>query len=211
MASYIFKLAPISSFTPTNLGITFPTNFYIDPSKVSISLFTTRINNLFSLLNYNNIQGLINNSTAVGSVRVKSYPKFSVSGTSIYITNVTSQVNTTEWTYIFVSNIQNPSAYYFSNFTVAYYLISQGFQSLQWAYQNPLTYYISSPPSFISINKVRVSDFDILFPSVYTFNISSSGGKFIGVDNKTLSYIIIIPTFYKNTLWANTAPVCKFA
>jgi len=94
---------------------------------------------------------------------------------------------------------------------VAYYLISQGFQSLQWAYQYPLTYYISSPPAFISINKVTVSDYDILYPSNYTFNISSSGGKFIGVDNKTLSYIIIIPTFYKNTLWANTPPISKFA
>ena len=29
MATYIFKISPISSFTPKNLGITFPKNFFI--------------------------------------------------------------------------------------------------------------------------------------------------------------------------------------
>lgn len=157
------------------------------------------------------MQGLISNSTAVRNIRIKSYPAFTISATSIYLTNISAQINSAEWSYIFISNIQNPSAYYSANFTVAYYLISQGFQSLQWVYQNPLVYFISNPPGFISINKITVSDYDILFPSIYTFNISSFGGQFIGVANKTLSYIIVIPSFYKNTLWANSNPVCKFA
>ena len=32
MATYIFKLSPISSFTPENMAITFPDNFYVGAS-----------------------------------------------------------------------------------------------------------------------------------------------------------------------------------
>jgi hypothetical protein len=56
---------------------------------------------------------------------------------------------------------------------------------------------------------VSVTDFDLLYPANYTFNISCANP--IGISGKNLSYIIVIPTFYKNTLWANTAPVCKFS
>lgn len=124
--------------------------------------------------------------------------------------SINGQVSPSLWTYVFISNIQNPSAYVFANFTVAYYLISNGFQALQWAFQSPLTYYISSPPQFISINSVTVSDYDLLFPANYTFNISATGSA-IGIAGKNISYIIVVPTFYRNTLWANAPPVCKFS
>lgn len=210
MSTYVFKMAPISTFTPTNIGITFPNNFYIDPTKISVSIYLNAQNNLFSLLNYNNIQSLLNNATSLAGAKISSYPTSSVVGTSVYLTGISSQVNSKLWTYVFISNIQNPSAYVYKNFTIAYYLISNGFQALQWAYQNPLTYYISPAPKYISIDSVAVSDLDLLYPANYTFKISGSNGANIGIQGRTISYIIVIPTFYKNTLWANNPPTCQF-
>jgi hypothetical protein len=211
MSTYVFKISPISTFSPSNLGISFPSNFYIDSTQISVSIFLNAQNNIFSLLTYNNIQSLINNASTLAGTSVSSYPAFSVIGTSVYLTNITGQVNPKLWTYVFISNIQNPSSYVYANFTVAYYLISNGFQALQWAYRYPLTYYISSPPKYISMNSVTVSDYDILYPTNYTFNISGANGTYIGISGRSLSYIIVIPTFYKNTLWANTPPVCQFS
>ncbi len=74
MATYVFKIAPISTFTPTNLGITFPSNFYIDSTSVNVAIFNNAKNNIFSLLTYNNIQGLINNVTSIANARISSYP-----------------------------------------------------------------------------------------------------------------------------------------
>jgi hypothetical protein len=211
MSTYVFMISPISTFSPSNMGITFPSNFYIDATKITVSILNNAHNNIFSLLTYNNIQSLISNASSISGTRVSSYPTFSVTGTSIYLTSISGQISSSLWTYVFVSNIQNPSAYVYANFTVAYYLISNGFQALQWAFQKPLTYYISSPPQYISINSVTVSDFDLLYPANYTFNISGSNNTAIGISGKNISYIIVIPTFYKNTLWANTAPVCQFS
>ena len=211
MSTYAFRIAPISTFAPTNLGITFPDNFYIDSTKISVSIYLNAQNNIFSLLNYNNIQSLLNNASSLAGAKISSYPTFSVIGTSVYLTGIGAQVNPKLWTYVFISNIQNPSAYVYKNFTIAYYLISNGFQALQWAYQNPLTYYISPAPKYISIDSVAVSDLDLLFPAVYTFKITGSNGANIGIQGKTISYIIVIPTFYKNTLWANNPPTCKFS
>lgn len=146
MSTYIFKIAPISAFTPSNLGIVFPSNFYLNPNSLTISIANTPTNNFFSQLSYNSIQALVNNVSSVGGVSISSYPTFSVVGTSIYLTNITGQVSSTQWTYVFVSGIQNPSSYVYANFLVAYYVISNGFQALQWVFQNPLTYYISAPP-----------------------------------------------------------------
>lgn len=210
MSTYVFKIAPISSFSPSNLGITFPSNFYLDGTKIAVSIYLNAQNNIFSLLNYNNIQSLISNASSLAGARVSSYPTFTVSASSVYLTNITNQLSSKLWTYVFVSNVQNPSAYVYANFTVAYYLISNGFQALQWAYKYPLTYYISPPPQYISINKVSVSDYDLLYPTSYTFSISGANGTNIAISGRNLSYIIVIPTFYKNTLWANTPPSCKF-
>lgn len=77
--------------------------------------------------------------------------------------------------------------------------------------QAPLTYYISSPPQYLSINAVSVSDYDLLYPSVYNFTISGSNGTFIAIAGKKLSYVVVIPTFYKSTLWANGQMTCQFA
>ena len=80
---------------------------------------------------------------------------------------------------------------------------------MQWAYKGPLTYYISPPPQYIAIDKVAVSDYDLLYPANYTFTFSAS--SFIAKAGRNLSYIVVIPTFYKSILWANTKPTCKFA
>ena len=85
LAIYIFKLAPITTFSPSNIGITFPSNFYLDSTKIAVSLATQ--------LNYNNLQGLISISTAVRNIRIKSYPKFMISDASIYLTNICAQIN----------------------------------------------------------------------------------------------------------------------
>lgn len=170
----------------------------------------TPLNNFFSYLTYNNIQALISNASAVSNTWIGLYPAFTVSGTAIYLQDITKQVSSSQWSYVFVSGVHNPSEYIQADFTVAYYLISQGFQALQWAYQGPLTYYISPPPQYISITNVTVSDYDLLYPANYNFTFSATS-SYVAMAGRNLSYIVVIPTFYKNTLWANTAPTCKFA
>ena len=32
----------------------------------------------------------------------------------------------------------------------------------------------------------------------------------MAIAGKKLSYVIVLPTFYKSILWANTPPSCKF-
>lgn len=209
-STYVFKISPVSGFSPSNLGLTFPSNFNLDSSKITVAIANTELNNLFASLTYNNMQALISNSTPISGTWISAYPSFSVSGSSVYLTNITRQVSSSKWSYVFVSGVNNPSAYTYANFTIAYYLISQGFQALQWLYQFPLTYYISPPPQYVSIEKVTVSDLDLLYPSDYTFTFSATGSN-IAMAGRNLSYIIVIPTFYKSTLWANTPPVCKFA
>jgi len=110
-STYIFKISPVSGFTPSNLGITFPSNFYLDSSKLTIAMASTKLSNFFSYLTYNNIQALISNSSSVANTRISSYPRFTVSGTSAYLTSITNQVSATEWSYVFVSGVYNPSAY----------------------------------------------------------------------------------------------------
>jgi hypothetical protein len=209
-STYIFKISPVSGFSPSNLGITFPSNFYLDSSKLTIAIANTPDANFFSHLTYNNIQALISNASAVDGTSINSYPTFSATTDSIYLSNITQQVSASQWSYVFVSGVYNPSAYIYSDFTIAYYLISNGFQSLEWVYKNPLTYYISAPPQYIAINSITVSDYDLVYPATYTFNFSSSTAN-IGMAGKNLSYIIVIPSFYNSVLWANTAPTCRFA
>ena len=209
-STYIFKISPVSGFTPSNLGITFPSNFFIDSASLTIAIANTYLSNFFSYLDYNNIQALVSNTSAVKGIRASSFPKFTTTGTSIYLTNITQQVSSSKWSYVFVSGVHNPSSYEYANFTVAYYLISSGFQSLQWVYQYPLTYYVSAPPEYIAIDRVAVTDLDLVYPANYTFTFSSSTAN-IAVAGKNLSYIIVIPTFYNSVLWANSKPVCKFA
>lgn len=209
-STYIFQISPVTGFTPTNLGITFPSNFFLDSTELTIAIANTKLHNFFAYLDYNNIQALVSNSSAVQGIRVSSYPTFTATQYSVSLTNIAQQVSLNQWSYVFVSGVHNPSAYVYANFTVAYYLISSGFQSLQWAYQYPLTYYISAPPEYIGIDSIAVSDYDLLYPANYTFTFSSTTGN-VGIAGKNLSYIIVIPTFYKSVLWANNNPTCKFA
>lgn len=78
MATYIFRIAPISSFTPNNLGVEFPSNFYLKSSEISVGLTTSNNSILFSSLTYNNVQKLISNLSAVDGVTLKAYPTFKI-------------------------------------------------------------------------------------------------------------------------------------
>ena len=83
MSTYVFKISPIPSFAPSNLGITFPHNFYVDSTKITVSILNSARNNLFSLLTYNNIQSVISNASSIAGSRVSSYPTFKIFGTSV--------------------------------------------------------------------------------------------------------------------------------
>lgn len=78
MATYIFKVAPISSFDPANMGVTFPNNFFLSSSDLIVGLACSTTSNLFSVLNYDNIQKIINNISTVANVSLTSYPTFSL-------------------------------------------------------------------------------------------------------------------------------------
>jgi hypothetical protein len=41
MATYVFKVAPISSFDPANMGVTFPSNFFLSQADLIIGLACT--------------------------------------------------------------------------------------------------------------------------------------------------------------------------
>jgi hypothetical protein len=133
-STYVFMISPISAFTPSNLGVSFPSNFYLDATQLTVAIASTQINNFFSYLNYTSIQALVSNSSSTAGVSITSFPTFTVSGTSVYLTSILNQISSTKWTYLFISGITNPSTYVYANFTLAYYLISNGFQALQWAY-----------------------------------------------------------------------------
>lgn len=111
---------------------------------------------------------------------------------------------------MFIRGIKNPSQYEYKNFTITYYKNTVTNKVLDWIYKYPLTYYISNPPNFLSIDSVTVSDNDVLYPSVYKFVFKGPQGTFISRANKQYSYVIVIPTFYRSTLDANTQPICKF-
>ncbi len=149
--------------------------------------------------------------SSVAGVSLKLYPTFQVVGNTIYITNITNQLSPNLWTYVIVQGVKNPSKYEISNFTAAYYIQTVEYTSLVWIFNYPLNYFVSPPPNYLTIEKVQVSDYDLLYPSMYTFTFSSNGTNKVATAGKTLSYVIVIPAFYKSTLWANTAPVCQFA
>lgn len=157
------------------------------------------------------MQKIINNVSSVEGVSLLGYPTFKVVINNIYMLNISQYLSNSEWTYVFIRGIKNPSSYLVKNFTVAYYIDSVTTKALQWVLQSPLTYYISPPPQYLSVNSVTVSDYDLLYPSMYTFSFSGSNNANIAIANKQLSYVIVIPTFYKSTVWANGNLTCKFA
>ena len=147
---------------------------------------------------------MVNNISAVAGISLKAYPAFNIdSFGNLLVTNISSWLNSDEWTYIFIRGIKNPSAYTPDNFTVAYYSDFTSYKTLSWLMEGPLIYKISSPPKYLSIESVEVSDHDLLYPSVYKFKIKSGAGEPIGVQGVKLSYVIVLPAFYKNTVWAN--------
>ena len=110
-STYIFKISPVSGFTPTNLGITFPNNFFIDSSSLTVAIANTYLSNFFSYLDYNNIQALVSNTATVQGIQASSFTTFTASGTSVYLANVSQYVSSTKWSYVFVSGVHNPSSY----------------------------------------------------------------------------------------------------
>ena len=211
MATYIFKVRPMFNFVPTNLAIEFPDNFFIDESELTIGLTTSEKSGFFQSLTYDNIQKIVNNVSAVENVTLKAYPSFTTNLNMLYISNISSVMNSSEWTYVFIRGIKNPSTYIAKNFTVAYYKDSVTHKTLEWILQSPLPYKISSPPKYLAIEQVNASDYDLLYPSVYTFKFRSGSGEAIGIQNVKLSFVVVIPNFYKSTVWANSNITCKFA
>ena len=94
MATYIFKITPISTFNPNNLGITFPSNFFLDENELTIGLATSENSALFNVLTYDNIQKVVNNVSAVDGVSLKAYPSFTLEGNSVFMTNLSSYHST---------------------------------------------------------------------------------------------------------------------
>jgi hypothetical protein len=122
MATYVFKIAPISSFDPANMGVTFPKNFFLSQADLIVGLACTSTNNLFDALNYDNIQKIINNISSVAGVSLTAYPTFSVLANSIYLSNISGVLNSSQWTYLFVRGVKNPSKFESLNFTISYYV-----------------------------------------------------------------------------------------
>jgi hypothetical protein len=122
MSTYVFKILPITSFSPDNLAIKFPKNFYLNQAELSIGMAITNVGNLFDSLTYNNIQILINNVSSVNGVSLNLFPTFSVLENTIYITNITGKLSSKLWSYILIRGIKNPSMYTSSNFTISYYI-----------------------------------------------------------------------------------------
>lgn len=81
-------------------------------------------------------------------------------------------------------------------------------RTADWYFNNNLVYHISMPPNFLSIKAISASDYDLLFPSVYTFSVESLGGQQIAQPGQQLAIVITIPHFYDDTLWANLEHVC---
>lgn len=98
-----------------------------------------------------------------------------------------------------------------NNFDVVYYTSGVGYRIAEWQFKGVLSYNISHPPNYIAINSVVVSDYDILAPAVYKFTFSAPPGKYVGITGKKISYIVMIPAFYKNPHQANVSAVCKFS
>ena len=77
MATYIFKIAPVSTFDANNLGVTFPDNFFVSEDELTVGVTTSKKSNLFNSLTYDNVQKIINNVSSVDGVSLKAYPTFS--------------------------------------------------------------------------------------------------------------------------------------
>ena len=154
MATYIFKIAPVSSFIANNLGVTFPDNFFVSEDELTVGITTSRKSNLFDSLTYDNVQKIINNVSAVEGVSLKAYPTITTEGNSVFLANISASLATNEWTYVFIRGVKNPSEFENKNFTLTYYILSGTSKTLQWIFNAPLTYYISSPPNYLSINSV---------------------------------------------------------
>ena len=124
MATYIFQLGPISTFTPSNLAIQFPDNFDIEEDSLLIGITTSKKSNLFNSLTYDNVQKLINNVSAVDSVSIKAYPDSTVDDNTIFMTNISETLVSNEWTYVFIRGVNNPSEYEAKDFIISYYLLT---------------------------------------------------------------------------------------
>lgn len=109
MATYIFKISPITSYTPNNLGISFPDNFHIDSTEITVGITSSENSRLFSSLNYDNVQKIINNISAVDGVSLKGYPKFAVESNAVHLSNISQYISTSGWTYVFIRGIKNPA------------------------------------------------------------------------------------------------------
>ena len=89
-----------------------------------IGITTSEKSNLFNSLTYDNVQIIINNVSAVDGISLKTYPTSQVDGNTVFLTNISSTLVSTEWTYFFIRGVKNPSEYEVKNFTLTYYQLT---------------------------------------------------------------------------------------
>jgi len=111
LATYIFKTSPISTFTAENLAITFPDNFFLIASELTIAIVLSTNSRLFSDLTYDVVQQVMANDFTIANTELKTYATFSVNENTVSMTNISSHLTTTDWTYVFIRGIKNPAMY----------------------------------------------------------------------------------------------------
>lgn len=214
-STYVFKMSRVSGMpNPDSLSIYFPSNFNSElGTNLKVGVVSTPSSNVFSGLNYVNIDQLLANKTNSLGVLLYSTPNFTVDANNQLLTftglNSLLSMDTTDWIYFLVKGIQNPSMFVQQNFKLVYSEGQTTSRIADWQFIGPLVYYISPPPNFLAITSVSASDYDLLYPAVYTFVVASSGGINVATAGQQLAIIITIPAFYSDTLWANSNMTCQ--
>lgn len=216
-STYVFKVSRITGMpNPDSLSIYFPSNFNSElGTSLKVGVVSTPNSHVFSRLNYVNIDQLLANKTNSLGVLLFTIANFTVDSNNRLLTitglNSLLSMDTTDWIYFFVKGVQNPSQFIQQTFKLIFSEGQTTSRIADWSFKGPLVYYISPPPNFLAITSVSASDYDLLYPAVYTFVVSSSGGINIASSGQELAIIITIPTFYSDTLWANNNMTCTLS
>lgn len=214
-STYVFKVSRIAGMpNPDSLSIYFPSNFNSElGTNLKVGVVSTPSSNVFSGLNYVNIDQLLANKTNNLGLYLYSTPDFTVDSNNRLLTinglNSLLSMDTTDWIYFMIKGIQNPSQFVQQTFKLIYSEGQTTSRIADWSFAGPLVYYISPPPNFLAITSVAASDYDLLYPAIYTFVVSSNGGINVAVSGQQLAIIITIPAFYSDTLWANNNMTCQ--
>jgi hypothetical protein len=174
-STYVFKVAPVGGMAmPDALSISFPSNFNSQlGSNIKVGIVTSSDANLFSKLNTLGIDQLLANKSS--TIPLYSLPSFTINSNLKVLTisglNSLLSTNSTNWIYYLIKGVQNPAQYVQQDFRLVYSEGQTTSKIADWLFTGPLVYYISPPPNFLSIVNKSASDYDLLFPAVYSFTI----------------------------------------